>query len=302
LKAEPVDLKSVIEEALDSVRLSAETKNVALGTTFDSEAGQVTGDAARLQQVIWNLLSNAIKFTPAGGRVDIELRRAAAHLQIEVRDTGKGISPDFLPQVFQQFSQAETTSERTGGLGLGLSLVKGLVEAHGGEVAVASAGVGKGSTFIVRLPVRAVQSALPTQPLSAQHLAGHRVLVVDDTPDARDLVATALGLSGAEVTTASSAVEALARLGAGEVPELIVSDLCMPEMDGYEFIRRVQELPATKGGRIPMIALTARADTNDRKKALSAGFHVYLSKPVELEKLTDAITDVLLGRSESREF
>jgi CheY-like chemotaxis protein len=271
----------------------------------------ITGDADRLQQIVSNLLSNAIKFTPRGGRVELRLERADPHVRITVSDSGKGIAPEYLPLVFDRFRQAEGGSTRRNtGLGLGLSLVRHLVELHGGAVYAHSAGEGTGATFTVNLPLRAVLPQVTDQEgeapvfnsegtLSAPSLGGVWALVVDDEADARELVATLLQQCGAKVTTVASAEEALAVLKAGEggkQPDVIVSDVSMPEVDGYELIRRVRERSIKGGGRIPAVALTAYGRSVDRIRALSAGFQMHMPKPVEPAELATVVAS-LTGRA-----
>ena len=301
----PVDPHSFIDPAVEAVRPAAEAKGVELRKVIDAGAGVVVGDPARLQQVVWNLLSNAVKFTPAGGRVELRLGRADAHVEIVVSDTGAGIDPDFLPHVFERFRQADQrTTRRHGGLGLGLSIVRHLVELHGGAVRVESAGEGAGSTFTVTLPVapvhRSADAEERVQPVACNTLPAHecperldglRVLVVDDEPDARELLATGIGQCGAEVVTASSAREALEAI-AGMKFDVLISDIGMPGEDGYELIRRVRALPYEEWGATPAVALTAYARTEDRLQALRAGFEMHVSKPVELTELIVVIANL----------
>lgn len=309
LDIKPVDLTSVVENAVDVLRPAAEGKGIAVRLNLNSAREVITGDADRLQQIISNLLSNAIKFTPQDGRVELNLERADPHMRITVSDTGKGITPEYLPLIFDRFHQAGSTSTRRHtGLGLGLSLVRHLVELHGGAVYAQSAGEGKGATFTVNLPLRAVlPQATGGEPpvlsaggmLSAPSLGGVWALVVDDEADARDLVATLLRQYGARVTAVASADEALGVLAAGEPgkqPDVIVSDISMPEVDGYELIRRVRELSAEGGGRIPAVALTAYGRSVDRIRALSAGFQMHMPKPVEPAELATVVAS-LTGRA-----
>ena len=262
----------------------------------------MVGDPERLQQVVWNLANNAIKFTPKGGAVHVQLARVGSDIELTVADTGQGIDLEFLPHVFERFRQAEgSTTRRHGGLGLGLALVRHLVEAHGGTVRAESSGVGLGATFSARLPVQAEfakrpESVRPTpipnealQPAQAT-LSGVSVLVVDDEADARDLVATVLRAKGAEVTTAASAVRALELL-ARAMPTVLLSDVAMPEVDGYELIRRVRSMQPG-GGKLAAIALTAFARQEDRRRALEAGFHTHVAKPVEPAELVRVVASV----------
>ena len=279
-----VNLASTIEASIDTTRLAAEAKSIEIVSLIDANVGVVLGDPNRLQQVVWNLLSNAIKFTPSGGRVEVCLERNGTQAQIRVSDTGKGISPDFLPYVFERFRQADgSTTRKYGGLGLGLAIVRHLVELHGGTVEAESEGEGKGATFTVRLPLMAV-AAPPIQEDSqsdgSPDLSGVRVLVVDDEADSRELIAFMLEQYGASVTAVSSAQLALETLPLVK-PDLLVSDIGMPEMDGYMLIRQVRSLPLEQGGLIPAIALTAYAGEVDQQQALSAGFQMHLAKPVK---------------------
>ncbi len=309
LDIQPVELRSVIESAAQVLHPAAEAKGIDIRLAFDVEREVITGDADRLQQIVWNLLSNAIKFTPNGGRVEVLLQRADPHVRLVVSDTGRGISPENLPYVFDRFHQADSSSARRhGGLGLGLSLVRHLVELHGGTVYAGSDGEGRGATFIVNLPLRAVRPQ-PTElesvglggiALSAPSaLDGIWALVVDDETDARELLTTLLQQYGARVTSAASAAEALSVLTADErdrPPDVLVSDIGMPDVDGYALIRRVRALAPERGGRIPAIALTAYGRSIDRIRALSAGFQMHMPKPVEPAELAMVIAS-LTGRA-----
>jgi CheY-like chemotaxis protein len=266
----------------------------------------VSGDPTRLQQVIWNLLTNAIKFTPKGGKVDVLLERVNSHVEIAVHDSGIGIAAEFLPVVFERFRQADASTTRSyGGLGLGLSIVKNLVELHGGTVRVASLGTGQGASFVVSLPLAPVHARAgrehPTTPRQSGiecariSLAGVRVLVVDDEPDARALIKRVLSQCDAEVMTAESARSGLEALRT-EKPDVIVSDIGMPETDGYQFMQEVRKLPAAQGGKTPAVALTAFARSEDRTRALMAGYQVHLSKPIEPQELLVTVGSVL-GRT-----
>jgi PAS domain S-box-containing protein len=311
VEVQPVDLKAVIATAIDVMHTAAEAKGIEIHQTFAVQSEIITGDPDRLQQIVSNLLSNAIKFTPNGGRVMIRLERADPHARITMTDTGKGIRPEYLPYVFDRFHQPDGSSTRRhSGLGLGLSLVRHLVELHGGTVSAESAGEGLGATFTVNLPLRAVRAqpreAIPAGLLARESsslredsvLHGVWVLVVDDEADARELVATLLEQYGAMVTPVSSAAEAMGVLTAdeGRRPDVLVSDVSMPGTDGYALIGRVRELPADKGGRIPAVALTAYGRAVDRIRALSAGFHMHLPKPVEPAELATVIAS-LTGRA-----
>jgi signal transduction histidine kinase/DNA-binding response OmpR family regulator len=302
IKGEPVDLAAVLEAALDIVRPAADAKGVRLLSDFDPATSLLLGDADRLQQVFWNLLSNAVKFTPLGGRVTVRLRHAEACLVIEVEDSGQGIQADFLPHVFQRFRQQDaSTARKTGGLGLGLAIVRHLVELHGGGVDVASEGSGKGSTLSVWLPTNASFGRAPSEPAPVSEqvpsgrapgtlqpmvgqLRGLRLLVVDDDVDARELLTSVLVRFEAQVTSAASASEALDRLQA-EHPDMLISDIGMPIEDGYALMERVRRLPPDHGGRTPAVALTAYAHKADRAKALLAGYDAHAPKPIDPNEL-----------------
>ncbi|MGG6241215.1 ATP-binding protein [Nodosilinea sp. AN01ver1] len=287
----PIDLAPVIDAALETVKTAALAKSIAVNPVL-AESGKVYGDAARLQQIVWNLLSNAIKFTPQGGLVEVRLEQVNDQAQITVTDTGKGIHPDFLPHLFQSFRQEDVSITRQyGGLGLGLAIVRHLVEAHGGTISASSPGEGQGATFTVRLPtvktlskMAPVSRAVPSQ----LNLTGVRVLAVDDDPDARELVAVMLTQYGAEVMSATSAAEALVALATYR-PHVIISDIGMPSMDGYMFIKQVRTLPPDQGGQVPAIALTAYTREADQQQALASGYQRHLSKPFEIEPLVKAV-------------
>lgn len=297
LDVQPTELVMVVSAALDSVRPSANAKEIRLGASFDPEGGLVVGDATRLQQIVWNLLTNAIKFTPSGGVVEIVVQNGDSGIELIVRDTGIGVEPDFLPWMFERFRQRDSsTTRRYGGLGLGLSIVKHLVELHGGSIRAESEGIGKGTSIVVTLPK---SEKLRTAPLNAMStrsatslperaLQGMRILVVDDETDARKLVERVLNEYGAEVYLAASAGQAMEVLAA-HTPHLILSDIGMPDMDGYQFIRKIRELPVHRGGGTPAIALTAFARTDDRSRALSAGFQEHVCKPIRPQELILAI-------------
>ena len=301
-----IDLASIVDMAVDSVRPSAEAKQIRLRKVVDPNAGPVSGDPTRLQQIIWNLLTNAIKFTPKEGTVDVLLERVNSHLEITVHDSGIGIKPEFLPLVFERFRQADSSTTRSyGGLGLGLSIVKNLVELHGGSVRVESAGEGQGATFVVNLPLAPVRGGdkreHPTAPRPSNPeceqilLTGVRVLVVDDEPDARELIKRVLIQCEAEVITARNSEEGIELLRS-QRPNVIVSDIGMPDRDGYQFIREVRNLPSLEGGKTPAIALTAFARSEDRTRAMLAGYQVHISKPIEPQELI-ATVGSLAGRT-----
>jgi CheY-like chemotaxis protein/two-component sensor histidine kinase len=304
-----VDVASILEASVNAVRPAAEAKGIELTLVIDP-AGAVRADPNRLQQVFWNLLTNAVKFTPKGGRVAVALERVNSHLRISVADTGEGIDPAFLPYVFERFRQADASaSRRHGGLGLGLSIAKQLVELHGGSINASSDGKGTGSRFVVELPAMALDAAVPGRTGTRQQpsrstadeidayaptasLDGVRVLVVDDEPDARSLIERLLEDCEATVTTASSATasEALEQV-AREAPDVLLSDIGMPTEDGYSLMRRIRMLSG-EAGRIPAIALTAYARAEDRAKALQAGYQMHLAKPVEPVKLVEMVASL----------
>jgi CheY-like chemotaxis protein/two-component sensor histidine kinase len=301
LDARAVALESIAEAALDAVRPAADAKGIALDAALEPGV-VVTGDPDRLQQVLWNLVSNAVKFTPRGGRVEVSLGRAGDHAQVTVRDTGVGIRLDFLPFVFDRFRQADASPTRVhGGLGLGLAIVRHLVELHGGSVEAASEGEGRGATFAVRLPLApgdAKVGAEVGRPAAGATLDGLRVLVVDDEPDTLEALSAALAGYGARVRTALSTREALASLDRGAV-DVLVADIGMPGEDGYTLVRELRGRPPDRGGRIPAAALTAYARPVDAERALAAGFQVHVAKPVEPGDLA-AVIARLAGRAGGR--
>lgn len=297
LYPQPVKLANTIEAAIETVRLAAQVKGIEIQTIFHPDVGQVMGDSARLQQVIWNLLSNAVKFTPSGGKVEIELAQIDNYAQIQVRDTGKGITPEFLPFVFEYFRQEDgSTTRRFGGLGLGLAIVHHLVELHGGTVQAQSPGQELGSTFTVRLPLLKDESekmggeknSFESLSLGLHPLQDIRVLLIDDEPDARELIAFILKEAGAIATVVSSASEAL-KIFPLVKPDLVVSDIGMPEIDGYMLIQQIRAMPPELGGKVPAIALTAYAGEINQRKAIVAGFQRHLAKPVESNDLIETI-------------
>lgn len=299
LNMAPVDLLLVIESAIDTVQTAAIVKSIQIHAVL-SDIRQVSGDAVRLQQIIWNLLTNAVKFTPSGGRIDIRLEQIDNQAQITITDTGKGISPDFLPHIFESFRQEDASVTRNhGGLGLGMAIVYQLVEAHGGTVTADSPGEGKGATFTVRLPLLNVNSKKnQSSPSREQNLdlTSIRVLVIDDEPDSRELLAVMLTQAGAEVMSVASAAEFLAALESFQ-PDVAVSDIGMPEVDGYTLLRQVRSLSLEQGGQVPAIALTAYAGEIDRQHAIAAGFQKHIAKPIEPDQLVVAIVSLLSGRS-----
>jgi signal transduction histidine kinase/CheY-like chemotaxis protein len=312
IKPAQVDVLDVLEMAVEGVRPAADAKSIQLDVENHVDSALLRGDAERLQQVFWNLLTNAVKFTPKKGRVKATLRKVDSELELSVEDNGLGIAQAFLPHVFDSFRQSDTTISRThGGLGLGLSISKHIVELHGGTIEARSAGVGQGAAFVVRLPVSPLVSAtfgVPAVPATREpasaapagtSLAGVRVLVVDDEPDARELLAYFLESCEAEVRVAESVGEALSVLE-GYTPDVIVSDIGMPVEDGYAFIRRVRTLPAESKQNIPAIALTAFTRHEDRTRALVEGFNVHMAKPVEPAALAKAIRELADALGSSR--
>jgi PAS domain S-box-containing protein len=304
LNVVPVQLAAVIEAALEVVRPAAAAKSIRLNSQLEADSGSVAGDPDRLQQIFWNLLSNAIKFTPKGGRVEIRSRRANSHIEIVVTDTGKGIDAKLLPRIFDRFRQGEndSTTRKFGGLGLGLAIVRNLVELHGGIVKALSDGSDKGAKFTVELPISiGVESLEPERSIgrrtdgtvegAAASLAGLRILIVDDEADARDMVSAILGQVGAEVAVAVNVAEALDLLDRWR-PDVLISDIGMPGQDGYELIRKVRARPSNDGGLIPAVALTAYARTQDRLRALSAGYQMHVPKPIEPIELVTVIASI----------
>jgi CheY-like chemotaxis protein len=289
-----IDLLTVIDAAIETVHLSAEAKNIAIHKTVVGEIGLILGDSGRLQQIIWNLLSNAVKFTPASGQILIRLEQVDGNAQIQIRDTGKGIMPEFLPYVFDYFRQEDgTTTRKFGGLGLGLAIVRYLTELHGGRVHAESPGAGMGATFTVLLPIarggeKLDQAEVCSTEAIPSLLANVRILLVDDEIDMRELTSTILEQTGAVTKAVASAVEALDALDEFK-PAILISDIGMPEMDGYELMRQVRRLPTERGGQISAIALTAYAGEIDQQQALSVGFQRHLAKPIEPEALIRAI-------------
>ncbi len=301
LDVQRIELASIVEAAIESVRPSAIAKAITIRKVIDPKAGPVFGDPNRLQQIIWNLLSNAVKFTPKDGKIDVIVQRVSSHVEVIVHDSGIGIGADFLPHIFERFRQADSsTTRKYGGLGLGLSIVKQLVELLGGNVQAQSTGEGEGATFIVSLPLRAIRETnearrehpttdQPPAPNGALvSLSGVHVLVLDDEADARDLVTFVLQDAGAEVVMAACAGDAMHLLQSRR-PDVIVSDIGMPECDGYQFIRDVRCLTEASGGRTPAVALTAFARSEDRTRAMLAGYQVHVAKPIEPRELVATI-------------
>lgn len=317
LDRRPIEMAHVVSDAVNTVRPAADAKNITIETSFDAEAGPVLGDANRLQQVVWNLLSNAVKFTPKNGRIEVALRRVNSQIEISVCDSGEGISSEFLPYVFDRFRQGDGKTTRShSGLGLGLAIVRQLVELHGGTVNAHSDGPGCGAVFKVRLPILSINSVFGNKTVardstlttergtnglsieSSPRLEGVRILVVDDDRDTRQMLKAVLSECQAEVITAASAAEALEEIERRK-PDVLVSDLGMPEQDGYELIKEVRDMEsADHTARIPALALTAYAKAEDRVRALAGGYQVHLSKPVEPAEFVLVVAN-LAGRRQT---
>ena len=313
LNVQPVELPDVVRNAIDAVSPAAEAKGIRIESVLDPAARPISGDPERLQQVMWNLLSNAVKFTNKGGKVQVRLERVNSHLEVAVSDTGIGIAPDFLPHVFERFRQADSGIARErGGLGLGLAIARQLTEMHGGTIEVSSGGTDKGTTFRVRIPVMIVHPIRHDSPrvhprgvaagryADMPTLTNLRVLAVDDDADALSLVAEVLQASGAIVTTARSADEALEILVA-DVPDVVVADLGMPLVDGFQFIDRVRRHQDPRVQAVPAAALTAYARSEDRTKALASGFQIHLAKPIDPAELVATVA-ALARRFGAREW
>ena len=299
LQLSNVSLSAVVDEAIDAVRPGADAKQLELVKRCDAAVRAVSGDAVRLQQVVWNLLSNAVRFTPQGGRIEVSLREVADEAEIRVTDTGAGLRPDFVAHAFEPFRQADSSMTRShGGLGLGLAIVRHLVELHGGTVQAESAGEGQGASFTVRLPIRTRESAvdrgvdLVPRANPATSLSGTHVLVVDDDPDTREILRVMLEDAGATVATTASAEETRATLGRLR-PDLLIADIGMPDEDGYSLIRSVRALESDVTRRVPAIALTAHAQAADVDRALASGFQVHLAKPVEASQLVSTVATLV---------
>jgi PAS domain S-box-containing protein len=305
LNLNPVDLVTVVDAALDAVRPALEAKEIKIETIIDASLRMISGDADRLQQVIWNLLSNAAKFTPNGGRVEISVSQTTAHVQIQVKDSGPGIDSNFLPHVFERFRQADGSTTRThGGLGLGLAIVRHLVELHGGTITVENRGNSHGAIFTIQLPLPSgelrpetlarASSAFREAPSEVPSLEGLRILVVDDETDALDLIGVELAQHGAKVKGVENAADALTALEQSEF-DLLISDIGMPNTDGYDLIRQIRQQAEGKNRNIPAVALTAYARVQDRMQAVMAGFSTHISKPVEVNELVTVVAG-LAGR------
>jgi len=311
LELQSVDLATVVEDAIQTVQHAAETKGITLDRQIDTTIGPMAGDPRRLQQVVWNLLSNAVKFTPTGGRIQVTLRKTGSAADIVVTDNGAGIRPDFLPHVFDRFQQADgSRTRRFGGLGLGLSIVKSLVDFHGGSIRGESEGEGKGARFTVTLPLaappdlreRALGPAPSAQSDDDVSLAAIRVLLVEDEPDAAEFVKRLLEEYGAEVMTAASAPAAL-QLLAIAVPDILIADIGLPDMDGYQLIERIRRRGVAEGGPIPAVALTAFARSEDRTRALRAGYQAHVAKPVQAAELVATVAsfaELIRARRDAR--
>jgi len=302
LDVRPLDITSVTRAAINVVRPAADAKGILLDFWAEPGLGAICADSARLHQIIWNLLSNAVKFTPHGGRIHVRVEQAGSDACVTVKDTGQGIDAEFLPRVFDRFRQADSSTTRSfGGLGLGLAIVRHLVELHGGTVSAQSDGVNKGAIFSATFPLLADR----TEPITVSHsgemsalefrsLDGLRVLLVDDEPEAREIISTVITRTGAEITACTTAREALAKLLEWK-PDVILSDIAMPDEDGYSFIGKVRSLPRDKGGEIPAAALTAYARDVDRRQALAAGYQMHIAKPIGASQLVNIVAR-LAGR------
>jgi signal transduction histidine kinase/CheY-like chemotaxis protein len=308
LEIRPVELMSIVEAAVDAVRPMVEAKDLRMQIVLEPWVGPFNGDVERLKQIVWNLLSNAIKFTPPGGLIEVRLERLENKALLIVSDTGQGIDPEFLPRIFDRFRQGDSSSRRQqGGLGLGLAIIKHLVELHGGAIYAYSRGIGQGSDFMITLPLGAQQGDVeagglwPIRPekqpdTRASSLRGAKVLVVDDDHDTREILSVMLTRYGPEVRAASSAAEAMEVFSQWK-PDVLVSDIGMPIEDGYALIAKVRALSEEEGGEVPAIALTAFAGVSDKEAALAAGFQQHLSKPVEPVQLAKVVARTL-GRSD----
>jgi CheY-like chemotaxis protein len=291
----PLEIAGIIQAALAAVQPMADSKSIKLSPSLNLDVDPVFGDSQRLQQIVWNLLCNSIKFTPVGGEVDISLEQVGSAARITIRDSGEGIPPEFLPHIFDRFRQADSSrTRRHGGLGLGLAIVRNLVELHNGEVEAYSAGKGRGAVFTVTLPCAATAARLPGEPdgkrasIKNAALLGLRVLVVDDDSDSREVLATLLTLRGADAKPAATVREAL-ELWNEWKPDVLVSDIGMPDEDGYDLIREVRTREAGDGTHVAAIALTGYAGVEDGARALSAGYELHLAKPVDPNQLITVI-------------
>lgn len=308
LEVQRTDVSEIIDAVLESIHPAADARHIRLTRIIDSASSPIMGDPGRLQQIIWNLLTNAVKFTPKDGKIQVIMRRTDSHVEIVVSDTGEGIAPADLPHIFERFRQVDSsTTRRHGGLGLGLAIVKSLTELHGGSVHVASPGLGKGTTFTLRLPVAAVAAEMEAEPVMvpqtpAEHsgpqempsLAGINILAIDDDDDSRDVIQRVLQSAGATVIIAASAAEGLIILN-DKRPDVILCDIGMPGMDGYQFIREVRKRSPEEGGKLPAIALTAFARSQDRRQAFTAGFQAHIAKPAEPGELIALVASLAVA-------
>jgi CheY-like chemotaxis protein len=302
LDVRPLDITSVTRAAINVVQPAADAKGITMDFYAEPGLGAISADSARLHQIIWNLLSNAVKFTPHGGKISIRVERDGPDARVSVKDTGQGIDPEFLPRVFDRFRQADSSTTRSfGGLGLGLAIVRHLVELHGGTVSAQSDGLNQGAIFFATFPLIAeraepvaVSQAGEITPTDSQSLGGLRVLLVDDEAEAREIISTVIMRTGGEVKTCKSASEGLSKLAEWK-PDVILSDIAMPDEDGYSFIQQVRTLPRDKGGETPAAALTAYARDVDRRQALAAGYQMHIAKPISASQLITMIAR-LAGR------
>ena len=296
LELKTVAFEDVVRAAIDVVTPGAAAKNLTITTSFDERRPAINGDFDRMQQAVWNLMSNAVKFTEPGGRVDVQITEAGGIVELTVRDTGQGIARDFLPYLFDRFRQADASaSRRHGGLGLGLALVRQIVELHGGSVTASSSGVKRGSALTVRLPLASSQMTMPAPSVEPVTLKGIHVLIVDDNADGREMLQTALRDYGAIVHVAASSSEALDLLNHDLAPDVLISDIGMPEADGYEFIRRVRTAGKATTRLLPAIAVTAYANPEDRIRATVAGYQAHLSKPVDAALVAASIASLVVA-------
>ncbi len=310
LNLKPIDLIPVVEEAVEVLLPSVQAKNIHLNVVFDPKIKQIKGDHERLKQVFWNILSNAVKFTPPDGQINVRAFVSGTQIEIEISDSGAGIEPEFLPLIFERFSQADSSyTRKVGGLGLGLAIVRHLVEIHGGEVSVASEGLGRGAAFTVKLPALAAQtadfaangnsgkSAAPIE--TSKPTEGIHILLVEDNDDSREMLSVLFAQANLQITAVASAAEALAELERIK-PDILISDIGMPDEDGYALIRKVRQFAPEKGGQIPAIALTGYASLQDRAAALKAGYHEHLSKPVDIDELLKLVKNILDEKDSSK--
>lgn len=296
LDVKPLDISEVSQAAIDVVRPAADAKGISLDYLVEPGLGAISADSARIHQVVWNLLSNAVKFTPQGGKITVQVKRDGSSAKLTVRDSGQGIDPQFLPRVFDRFRQADSSTTRVfGGLGLGLAIVRHLVELHGGSVSAESEGIGKGATFAVTFPLlvdrkeaTALTGSEETTCLDQRSLDGLRVLLIDDEPEARSIFGTVIRRAGAEVKACTSASEGLAEVARWR-PDVILSDIAMPEEDGYSFIAKVRSLSHDQGGETPAAALTAYAREQDRLQTLAAGYQMHIAKPIDPNDLVTMV-------------